>query len=97
MTDAYVSSYTSKEQAYYLSLLSHGEQFVTIPMLIVATYKRQRQNGSTAEHSVLTADMQADAYICIKIYRLCSTEIHTLTGICNPHTHFGRHSRLYGT
>jgi hypothetical protein len=40
MTEAYVSSYTSKEQAYYLSLLFHGEQLVTFPMLIVATYKK---------------------------------------------------------
>jgi transposase-like protein len=39
MIEAYVSSYISKEQAYYLSLLFHGEQLVTIPLLIVATYK----------------------------------------------------------
>jgi hypothetical protein len=73
MTEAYVSSYNSKEQAYYLSLLFHGEQVVTIPLLKAATYKRQRQDSSTAEHSVLTEDMQARAYTCIKIYRLRST------------------------
>jgi hypothetical protein len=73
MIEAYVSSYISKEQACYLSLGFHGEQLVTNPLLIVATYKRQRQDSSTVEHSVLTADTQADTYTCIKIYRLRST------------------------
>jgi hypothetical protein len=40
MTKAYVSSYISKEQAYYLYLMFHGEQLVTIPLLIVTTYKK---------------------------------------------------------
>jgi len=40
MIEAYVSSYISKEQACYMSLVFHGEQLVTIPLLIVVTHKK---------------------------------------------------------
>jgi len=54
MIEAYVSSYISKEQAYYLSLPFHGERLVTIPLLAVATYKNGRDKTAVLQ-SILSS------------------------------------------
>jgi len=54
MIEAYVSSYVSKEQVCYLSLLFHGERLVTIPLLIVSTYKKCRDKTAVLQ-SILSS------------------------------------------